>query len=70
MPVISHQSSNVSSTNHVVVLRDIYAIAGTDYVVIADPANGGKSWVWPYATYLAYNTNWSVDYMYSGLRLV
>lgn len=69
MPVISHQNSNVSSTNHVVVLRDIYAVAGTDYVVIADPANGGKSWVWPYATYLAYNTNWSVDYMYSGLHL-
>jgi len=69
MPVISHHDIHGSSTNHVVVLHDIYAVNGEDYVVIADPADGGKSWVWKYSTYLAYNTKWHVDYMLYNIHL-
>lgn len=68
MPVIAHSESNISDSNHVVVIRDIYNIGGVDYVAIVDPANSGRTWVWPYETFVNYDGNWHVDYMYQGFR--
>ncbi|MCW5806175.1 MAG: hypothetical protein KIT31_27670 [Deltaproteobacteria bacterium] len=69
MPVISHHDVHGTSTNHVVVIYDIYAVNGIDYVVISDPADRGSTWVQKYSTYLAYNTNWHVDHMIYNFAL-
>lgn len=63
-PVIAHQDNHGSSVNHVVVLHDVYTIAGVNYVEIMDPAQGGVTWVYPYSEYLAYDGSWNVDAMY------
>lgn len=68
-PVIAHEDHNNDSGSHVVVIRDIYKVAGVDYVALVDPANRGLTWVWPYTTLINYNGNWHIDYMYQGLRL-
>lgn len=67
-PVISYHDVSWSLVNHYVVLRELYAIDGVTYVVIADPGDNGRSWVWPYATYLAYDTNWYVHSMQYNLH--
>lgn len=68
MPVIAHEDHNNDSGSHVVVIRDIYRIAGVDYVALVDPGNYGKTWVWPYNTFITYNGNWHVNYMYQGFH--
>lgn len=67
-PVIAFHDITLSFVNHYVVLRDIYAVNGVDYVVIADPGDNGESWVWPYSTYLAYDDNWEVTSMKYNMR--
>lgn len=62
-PVIAHEDHLTTSGGHLVVLRDVSRVGGIDYVEIADPANYGAAWVWPYVTFLAYATNWHVDTM-------